>query len=89
MYLYGYRFHRHDGRLPKRMYLQKSVAATEYGDTTNVVDSTAVAANATADSVMYNAGHIYDKKECEYLNVSDTTVTQIITLTCSMEKIEK
>lgn len=77
------------GACQKECICKKSVAATEYGDTTSTVDSTAIAANATADSIMYHAGHIYDKKECEYLNISDTTTTQIITLTCSMDKIEK
>lgn len=76
------------GACQKECICKKTVTAVDNADTT-VVDSTAAAVTATADSIMYNAGHIYDKKECEYLNVSDTSVLSIVTLTCTMEKTKK
>ena len=72
----------------KECVCKKDVSYVETADT--VVDSTAVTP-ANIDSIMYHAGHIYDKRECEYLNVTDTNLSNgaITTLTCSFEKIVK
>lgn len=71
----------------KECVCKKNVSYLESTDTTVVADSTTV----NIDSIMYHAGNIYDKKECEYLNVSDTSTTDnaITTLTCTMEKKDK
>lgn len=37
----------------------------------------------------YHGGNIYDKQECEDLNGSDTTSTQVTSFSCSWEKKEK
>ena len=74
----------------KECVCKKNISQLDTSDTTTVVDSTSTTDNsATMDSIMLNAGHIYDKRECEYLNLSDTTVNTVVTLTCSMEKKEK
>lgn len=72
----------------KECVCKKSVSYLETSDTT-VVDTTSTATNI--DSIMFHAGNIYDKKECEYLNISDTTFSDhsVTTLTCSMEKKDK
>lgn len=78
----------------KECVCKKSVSYLETSDTT-VVDTTAVDSTSITttniDSIMFHAGNIYDKKECEYLNVSDTTFSDhsVTTLTCSMEKKDK
>ena len=73
----------------KECVCRNSVSQLSSSDTT-AIDSTSTTDNsATMDSIMLNAGHIYDKRECEYLNISDTTVNTVVTLTCSMEKKEK
>ena len=73
-------------------YLENPDTTTVVVDTTNT-DSTATTVtndnSATMDSIMLNAHHIYDKRECEYLNISDTNVYEVTTLTCSMVKKEK
>ena len=73
-------------------YLENPDTTTVVVDTTNT-DSTATTVttdnSATMDSIMLNAHHIYDKRECEYLNISDTNVYEVTTLTCSMMKKEK
>lgn len=76
----------------KECVCKKSVSQLETSDTTTVVDSTSTTTtdnSATMDSIMLNAGHIYDKRECEYLNLADTTVNTVTTLTCTMQKKEK
>jgi len=78
----------------KECVCKKNVTYLTTTDTTTVADSTTMtdstqASTTNIDSIMYHAGNIYDKKECEYLNVSDTTSLQIVSLTCSMEKKEK
>lgn len=73
-------------------YLENPDTTTVVVDTTNT-DSTATTVttdnSVTMDSIMLNAHHIYDKRECEYLNISDTNVYEVTTLTCSMVKKEK
>ena len=81
----------------KECVCKKNVSQLENTDTTAVVDSTNVDStatittdnSATMDSIMLNAHHIYDKRECEYLNIADTTVNTVTTLTCTMQKKEK
>ncbi|MCQ2279886.1 MAG: hypothetical protein MJZ49_03665 [Bacteroidales bacterium] len=72
----------------KECVCKKSVSYLETSDTT-VVDTTSTTTNI--DSLMFHAGNIYDKKECEYLNISDTAFSDhsVTTLTCSMEKKDK
>ena len=67
-------------------YLENPDTTTVVVDTTNTVTTDN---SATMDSIMLNAHHIYDKRECEYLNISDTNVYEVTTLTCSMVKKEK
>ena len=81
----------------KECVCKKDVSYLENPDTTAVVDTTTTDSTATTttdnsatmDSIMLNAHHIYDKRECEYLNISDTNVYEVTTLTCSMVKKEK
>lgn len=74
----------------KECVCKKNVSHIATTDTTTVDSTTTVTNNsATMDSIMLNAGHIYDKRECEYLNISDTNVNEVTTLTCSMVKKEK
>jgi len=76
----------------KECVCRKSVSQMETSDTTAVSDSTSTATtnnSATMDSIVLNAGRIYDKRECEYLNIADTTVNTVTTLTCTMEKKQK
>lgn len=79
----------------KECVCKKSVTHMQTDTTavdTTAVDSTSINTtdnSATMDSIMLNAGHIYDKRECEYLNIADTTVNTVTTLTCSMVKKEK
>lgn len=81
----------------KECVCKKDVSYLENPDTTATVDTTTVDStatittdnSATMDSIMLNAHHIYDKRECEYLNISDTNVYEVTTLTCSMVKKEK
>lgn len=72
----------------KECVCKKNVSQIATTDTT-MVDSTTTDNSATMDSIMLNAHHIYDKRECEYLNISDTNVNEVTTLTCSMVKKEK
>lgn len=73
----------------KECVCKKDVSYLETTDTTTV--DTTSAAKPNIDSIMYHAGRIYDKKECEYLNVSDTNLSNgaVTTLTCNYEKMEK
>lgn len=75
------------GACNKECVCKRSTSPVANADTTGIVDT--LTAKVDAAEVTYHAGHIYDKKECEYLNVSDTTTQSVVTLTCSMEKIEK
>lgn len=72
----------------KECVCKKNVSHIATNDTT-MVDSTTSNNSATMDSIMLNAHHIYDKRECEYLNITDTNVNEVVTLTCSMVKKEK
>ena len=62
-------------------------------DTTATTDSTATVTPTTTSSTtsehIYHGGNIYDKQECEDLNGSDTTSTQVTSFTCTWEKKEK
>ncbi|MBQ7490919.1 MAG: hypothetical protein IJT51_10445 [Bacteroidales bacterium] len=62
-------------------------------DTTYNADSTITVTPSTTateqDPQYYHGGNIYDKQECEDLNGTDTTSTQITSFTCSWEKKEK
>lgn len=75
------------GACNKECVCTRTTTAVENADTTATADSTEATPNV--DNNEFHALHIYDKKECEYLNVSDTTTSQIVTLECSMDKIEK
>ena len=72
----------------KECVCKKNVSHIATNDTT-MVDSTTSNNSATMDSIMLNAHHIYDKRECENLNITDTNVNEVVTLTCSMVKKEK
>ena len=75
--------------------------ATNYIQDSTLVDSHPNPPNKVASdstTTMYAAGHIYDKKECEYLNVTNDTsiltinghlVKQNVDIECSMEKVDK
>jgi len=62
-------------------------------DTTYNADSTITVTPSSTPSGTsewyYHGGNIYDKQECEDLNGSDTTSTQVTSFTCSWEKKEK
>ena len=60
---------------------------TYNADSTMTVNYTQTPSGTTEE--YYHGGNIYDKQECEDLNGSDTTSTQVTSFTCSWEKKEK
>ena len=62
-------------------------------DTTYNADSTITVTPTSTPSgsneEYYHGGNIYDKQECEDLNGTDTTSTQVTSFTCTWEKKEK
>ncbi len=71
----------------KECVCKRSVSYLEPADTT-VVDSTSTA-EPTPEEVTYAGGRIYDKKECEYLNVSDTTLNTVTNITCTWGELSE
>ena len=65
---------------------------TNTTDTTATSDTTVEVTPTTTSTTTeeyYHGGNIYDKQECEDLNGSDTTSTQVTSFTCTWEKKEK
>ena len=64
-----------------------TVDTTYNADSTITVTPTSTPSGSSEE--YYHGGNIYDKQECEDLNGSDTTSTQVTSFTCSWEKKEK
>ncbi len=64
----------------------KECVCTKTITTSALVDSVVT---PTTKTDVYHGGNIYDKRECEALNGSDSTSTEVVSFTCAWEKKSK